>query len=131
MRFPNTSASQTEIIGVSVLILHGFLSAFIFAGVNCEINFDDWVSNPCVHGVCMDGVNRYSCVCSPGFTGNGPFCWERLPSALTLGKGHLKVSYFQIDLTSSSLGRLGRLFLSFSGPVFRPSLNCNMKLSIS
>ncbi|KAK2106698.1 hypothetical protein P7K49_016212, partial [Saguinus oedipus] len=36
--------------------------------VNCEINFDDCTSNPCVHGICMDGINHYSCVCSPGFT---------------------------------------------------------------
>lgn len=39
------------------------------AGTNCEINFDDCASNPCDYGVCKDGINRYDCVCKPGFTG--------------------------------------------------------------
>lgn len=39
------------------------------AGVNCEINFDDCASNPCEYGMCEDGINRYDCVCKPGFTG--------------------------------------------------------------
>lgn len=39
------------------------------AGTNCEINFDDCASNPCDYGICKDGINRYDCVCKPGFTG--------------------------------------------------------------
>ncbi|KAI6061295.1 NOTCH3 isoform 3 [Aix galericulata] len=38
-------------------------------GVNCEVNPDDCASDPCVHGVCQDGIGRYDCVCQPGFTG--------------------------------------------------------------
>lgn len=38
-------------------------------GTNCEINFDDCASNPCDYGICKDGINRYDCVCKPGFTG--------------------------------------------------------------
>ena len=38
-------------------------------GVNCEVNIDDCASNPCTFGVCRDGINRYDCVCQPGFTG--------------------------------------------------------------
>lgn len=38
-------------------------------GVNCEVNTDDCASNPCTFGVCRDGINRYDCVCQPGFTG--------------------------------------------------------------
>uniref|UniRef100_A0A8C5KFT1 Notch 2 n=1 Tax=Jaculus jaculus TaxID=51337 RepID=A0A8C5KFT1_JACJA len=41
----------------------------LLAGLYCEINFDDCASNPCVHGACVDGINRYSCVCAPGYTG--------------------------------------------------------------
>jgi len=37
--------------------------------VNCENNFDDCASNPCIHGDCIDGINRYNCACKPGFTG--------------------------------------------------------------
>uniref|UniRef100_A0A6Q2XNC4 Notch receptor 3 n=1 Tax=Esox lucius TaxID=8010 RepID=A0A6Q2XNC4_ESOLU len=42
------------------------------AGTNCEVNFDDCASGPCDYGICVDGVNRYDCVCKPGFT--GPLC---------------------------------------------------------
>lgn len=38
-------------------------------GINCEINYDDCASNPCDYGICKDGINRYDCVCKPGFTG--------------------------------------------------------------
>lgn len=41
----------------------------LHAGTNCEINFDDCASNPCDYGICKDGINRYDCVCKPGFTG--------------------------------------------------------------
>lgn len=40
-------------------------------GVNCEMNFDDCASNPCDDGICRDGINRYDCICKPGFTGDG------------------------------------------------------------
>src|SRR6218665_431508 len=26
-------------------------------------------SNPCVHGVCHDGLDKYTCECEPGYTG--------------------------------------------------------------
>lgn len=42
------------------------------AGVNCEVNIDDCASNPCTFGVCHDGINRYDCICQPGFTGGCP-----------------------------------------------------------
>ena len=42
-------------------------------GVNCEVNPDDCASDPCVHGVCQDGIDRYDCVCQPGFTGGCPW----------------------------------------------------------
>uniref|UniRef100_A0AAY4E0N6 Notch receptor 2 n=1 Tax=Denticeps clupeoides TaxID=299321 RepID=A0AAY4E0N6_9TELE len=40
-----------------------------FSGDNCENNDDDCASNPCIYGECHDGINEYSCVCSPGYTG--------------------------------------------------------------
>lgn len=57
---------------VVVLVRMGLLIPFFFfffPGVNCENNFDDCASNPCIHGDCIDGINRYNCACKPGFTG--------------------------------------------------------------
>ena len=35
----------------------------------CEINVDDCIDNPCLNnGSCVDEVNSYTCVCSPGCT---------------------------------------------------------------
>ena len=35
----------------------------------CEINVDDCIDNPCLNsGSCVDGINSYTCVCSPGYT---------------------------------------------------------------
>lgn len=39
-------------------------------GVNCEKNIDECASGPCLNqGSCIDGVNSYTCHCSPQFTG--------------------------------------------------------------
>ena len=35
----------------------------IFSAVN------ECISNPCRYGKCIDGENKYVCVCNPGFTG--------------------------------------------------------------
>ncbi|XP_042205015.1 protein crumbs-like [Homarus americanus] len=40
-----------------------------FTGDLCEINIDECESDPCVNGVCYDGINDYSCLCWPGYEG--------------------------------------------------------------
>jgi len=35
-----------------------------------KANVDECQPNPCVHGTCTDGVNRYTCQCSPGHRGD-------------------------------------------------------------
>lgn len=37
-----------------------------FAGEYCEIDVNECMSNPCVHGVCVDIPDGYQCYCTPG-----------------------------------------------------------------
>uniref|UniRef100_A0AAR2J0E5 Slit homolog 1 protein n=1 Tax=Pygocentrus nattereri TaxID=42514 RepID=A0AAR2J0E5_PYGNA len=41
-----------------------------FEGPSCEINIDDCEDNDCENGAtCLDGVNNYTCLCAPYYTG--------------------------------------------------------------
>lgn len=40
-----------------------------FTGDFCEINYDDCQLSPCNNNAtCIDGVDMYTCDCSPGYT---------------------------------------------------------------
>ena len=42
-----------------------------FTGSRCELNIDDCLSNPCIHGSCKDnGTDRFICMCDSGFEGH-------------------------------------------------------------
>lgn len=42
-----------------------------FEGDSCEINIDDCEDNDCENNsTCVDGINNYTCMCSPEYTGN-------------------------------------------------------------
>uniref|UniRef100_G3PUT6 Slit homolog 2 (Drosophila) n=1 Tax=Gasterosteus aculeatus aculeatus TaxID=481459 RepID=G3PUT6_GASAC len=50
-----------------------------FEGDSCEINFDDCEDNDCENNsTCVDGINNYTCMCSPEYTGEGELCEEKL-----------------------------------------------------
>ena len=41
-----------------------------FTGANCELDIDDCLTNPCVHGKCEDnGTDSFVCMCFDGFEG--------------------------------------------------------------
>lgn len=45
-----------------------------FEGDECEINIDDCEDNDCENNsTCVDGINNYTCMCSPEYTGTVPF----------------------------------------------------------
>lgn len=46
-----------------------------FRGKDCDVNIDDCVQNLCQNnGSCIDGINSYTCDCSPQFSGQ--FCHQ-------------------------------------------------------
>ncbi|XP_061627172.1 slit homolog 2 protein isoform X10 [Phyllopteryx taeniolatus] len=48
-----------------------------FEGDSCEFNIDDCEDNDCENNsTCVDGVNNYTCMCSPEYTGE--LCEEKL-----------------------------------------------------
>uniref|UniRef100_A0A3B5KZ23 Slit homolog 2 (Drosophila) n=1 Tax=Xiphophorus couchianus TaxID=32473 RepID=A0A3B5KZ23_9TELE len=48
-----------------------------FEGDTCEINIDDCEDNDCENNsTCVDGINNYTCMCSPEYTGE--LCEEKL-----------------------------------------------------
>lgn len=47
-----------------------FCFSVIFFFISLNAGIDECASHPCRHGgTCRDGVNMFSCFCSPGFTG--------------------------------------------------------------
>lgn len=41
-----------------------------FEGENCEVNIDDCEDNDCENNAtCIDGINNYTCLCPPEYTG--------------------------------------------------------------
>ena len=70
----NPTGSARYILLVIALVII-FSIVITKAGFAC-------LSNPCVHGVCMDGLNTsYSCYCIDGYTGiqcqtNWDECWS-------------------------------------------------------
>ncbi|XP_004285134.2 protein crumbs homolog 1 isoform X1 [Orcinus orca] len=40
-----------------------------WSGAHCELDIDECLSNPCIHGNCSDRVAGYRCRCEPGYTG--------------------------------------------------------------
>lgn len=38
--------------------------------ISIYLDIDDCFSDPCLNGaVCLDGANRYGCICNAGYTG--------------------------------------------------------------
>ncbi|KNC74470.1 hypothetical protein SARC_12985 [Sphaeroforma arctica JP610] len=46
-------------------------------GENCELDFDECASNPCVAGTCSNRHNKFVCICTTGWCGET--CTQRCP----------------------------------------------------
>ena len=46
-----------------------FDAPIITVWANRSRKLEDCVSNPCINGTCIDGLNAYNCSCFPGYTG--------------------------------------------------------------
>jgi len=45
-----------------------------FVGDHCEEDIPECASDPCQHGAtCLEGINRYQCLCWPGTPPTAPF----------------------------------------------------------
>ena len=53
-----------------------------FTGTQCEVNIDDCSSNPCINGICRDGISGYVCECD-ATQATGYNCDVWCPSGLT------------------------------------------------
>lgn len=53
-----------------LLLVFRCICADGFEGENCEINVDDCEDNDCENNsTCVDGINNYTCLCPPEYTG--------------------------------------------------------------
>lgn len=48
-----------------------------YTGEECEVEVDECIPDPCLNnGRCVDQLNGYICICSPGFQGTE--CQEKI-----------------------------------------------------
>lgn len=64
-----------------------------FTGPNCDINIDECSGSPCVNGRCVDGVNRYDCVCNDGYWGT--YCEKKIHNPEGKLRNTASISFWQ------------------------------------
>lgn len=64
-----------------------------FPGPHCDMNINECASSPCQNGgKCIDGANRYHCLCPDGFA--GPRCETNVDECLSAPCLHGRCPFF-------------------------------------
>ena len=78
-----------EFVNISIIsvthecIFNAKIGVVLIMDVLCIItDIDDCINDPCMHGECCDGVDKYVCNCHPGYTGIN--CDERKYTSISL-----------------------------------------------
>ena len=86
---PNTLKRQADVIHICMLLRYECDCQDGYEGDRCEREKNECLANPCQHGAqCEDGLARYTCICTKGFTGKIPneseiYCNENMSMAAT------------------------------------------------
>lgn len=63
---------KQDVLSLFFPLLFRCICADGFEGESCEINVDDCEDNDCENNsTCVDGINNYTCLCPPEYTGKG------------------------------------------------------------
>jgi hypothetical protein len=75
-----------------------------FEGENCEVNIDDCEDNDCENNsTCVDGINNYTCLCPPEYTG-----MKKRNCVINLCINLKASSHYYMYLPSHSFSVIGR-----------------------